>query len=94
MQPQVDLKSFHLYVISSINLKCNMENSTSSGKTFPTFDPRTGEAITTVAEADTEDVNRAVFAARKAFDEGPWPKMTCAVTELSYLSISSSLSQQ
>lgn len=65
-----------------------------SGKTFPTFDPRTGEAITTVAEADTEDVNRAVFAARKAFDEGPWPKMTCAVTELSYLSISSSLSQQ
>ncbi|WMV17524.1 hypothetical protein MTR67_010909 [Solanum verrucosum] len=33
-------------------------------KTFPTFDPRTGEAITTVAEADTEDVNRAVSAAR------------------------------
>ncbi|KAM3363951.1 benzaldehyde dehydrogenase, mitochondrial isoform X1 [Capsicum galapagoense] len=47
-----------------------------SGKTFPTFDPRTGEAITTVAEADTEDVNRAVSAARNAFDEGPWPKMT------------------
>ncbi|KAH0700707.1 hypothetical protein KY284_014922 [Solanum tuberosum] len=47
-----------------------------SGKTFPTFDPRTGEAITTVAEADTEDVNRAVSAARKAFDEGPCPKMT------------------
>ncbi|KAH0718928.1 hypothetical protein KY290_016266 [Solanum tuberosum] len=47
-----------------------------SGKTFPTFDPRTGEAITTVAEANTEDVNRAVSAARKAFDEGPWPKMT------------------
>ncbi|KAG2606062.1 hypothetical protein PVAP13_4NG161900 [Panicum virgatum] len=47
-----------------------------SGKTFPTLDPRTGEVIAHVAEADAEDVNRAVAAARKAFDEGPWPKMT------------------
>ncbi|XP_010928603.1 aldehyde dehydrogenase family 2 member B7, mitochondrial isoform X1 [Elaeis guineensis] len=47
-----------------------------SGKTFPTLDPRTGEVIAHVAEADLEDVNRAVSAARKAFDEGPWPKMT------------------
>lgn len=47
-----------------------------SGKTFPTYDPRTGEVITHVAEGDEEDINRAVAAARKAFDEGPWPKMT------------------
>ncbi|CAK9169371.1 unnamed protein product [Ilex paraguariensis] len=47
-----------------------------SGKTFPTFDPRTGEVIAHVAEGDAEDINRAVSAARKAFDEGPWPKMT------------------
>ncbi|GMH21475.1 hypothetical protein Nepgr_023317 [Nepenthes gracilis] len=47
-----------------------------SGKTFPTLDPRTEEVIAHVAEADAEDVNRAVFAARKAFDEGPWPRMT------------------
>ncbi|GAB4845639.1 Aldehyde dehydrogenase 2 member B4, mitochondrial [Ancistrocladus abbreviatus] len=47
-----------------------------SGKTFPTFDPRTGELIAHVAEGDAEDVNHAVSAARKAFDEGPWPKMT------------------
>ncbi|KAJ4846645.1 Aldehyde dehydrogenase 2 member B7, mitochondrial [Turnera subulata] len=47
-----------------------------SGKTFPTLDPRTGEVIAHVAEADAEDINRAVSAARKAFDEGPWPKMT------------------
>ncbi|XP_052183249.1 benzaldehyde dehydrogenase, mitochondrial-like [Diospyros lotus] len=47
-----------------------------SGKTFPTFDPRTGDVIAHVAEGETEDVNRAVSAARKAFDEGPWPKMT------------------
>ncbi|XP_062228661.1 benzaldehyde dehydrogenase, mitochondrial-like [Phragmites australis] len=47
-----------------------------SGKTFPTLDPRTGEVIAHVAEGDSEDINRAVDAARKAFDEGPWPKMT------------------
>lgn len=47
-----------------------------SGKTFPTLDPRTGEVIARVSEGDAEDVDRAVVAARKAFDEGPWPKMT------------------
>lgn len=47
-----------------------------SGKTFPTLDPRTGEVIAHVAEGESEDVDRAVAAARKAFDEGPWPKMT------------------
>ncbi|KAJ6823063.1 aldehyde dehydrogenase family 2 member B7, mitochondrial-like [Iris pallida] len=47
-----------------------------SGKTFPTLDPRSVEVIAHVAEGDTEDINRAVLAARKAFDEGPWPRMT------------------
>ncbi|KAL5723677.1 aldehyde dehydrogenase (NAD(+)) [Ranunculus cassubicifolius] len=47
-----------------------------TGKTFRTLDPRTGEVIAHIAETDVEDVNRAVAAARKAFDEGPWPKMT------------------
>lgn len=47
-----------------------------SGKTFQTVDPRTGDVIADVAEGDAEDINRAVAAARKAFDEGPWPKMT------------------
>ncbi|KAI3433107.1 Aldedh domain-containing protein [Psidium guajava] len=47
-----------------------------SGKTFPTFDPRTGEVIAHVAEGEAEDINRAVAAARKAFDEGPWPRMS------------------
>lgn len=50
-----------------------------SGKTFPTYDPRTAEVIAHVAEGDAEDINRAVSAARKAFDEGPWPKMTAYV---------------
>ncbi|KAK7250546.1 hypothetical protein RIF29_33051 [Crotalaria pallida] len=45
-------------------------------KTFPSLDPRTGEVIARVAEGHSEDVDRAVAAARKAFDQGPWPKMT------------------
>eukprot|EP00210_Caulerpa_lentillifera_P009160 g8733.t1 len=47
-----------------------------SGKTFPVVDPRTEETIIQIAEGDAEDVNRAVAVARKAFDEGPWPKMS------------------
>ncbi|XP_077217556.1 benzaldehyde dehydrogenase, mitochondrial-like [Tasmannia lanceolata] len=46
------------------------------GKTFPTLDPRTEDVIAHVAEGDAEDINRAVSAARKAFDEGPWPRMS------------------
>ena len=46
-----------------------------SGKSFPVFNPATGDVITEVPEAEEEDVNRAVLAARRAFDEGPWPRM-------------------
>ena len=53
-----------------------------SGKKFKTYDPRTGNVIAEVAEGDAEDINRAVAAARKAFDEGPWPKMTAYVISL------------
>jgi phenylacetaldehyde dehydrogenase len=47
-----------------------------SGKTFPVYNPATGEVLTHVPEAEAEDVERAVRAARRAFDEGPWPRMT------------------
>jgi phenylacetaldehyde dehydrogenase len=47
-----------------------------SGKTFPVYNPATGEVVAHVPEAETEDVDRAVSAARKAFDEGPWSKMS------------------
>ncbi|MFB3917354.1 MAG: aldehyde dehydrogenase family protein [Terriglobales bacterium] len=49
-----------------------------SGKTFPTYDPSTGEVLARVAEAGWEDINRAVKAARAAFDTGPWRKMTAS----------------
>jgi phenylacetaldehyde dehydrogenase len=47
-----------------------------SGKTFPVYNPATGENMAQVAEGDKEDIDRAVRAARKAFDDGPWRKMT------------------
>ena len=49
-----------------------------SGKTFPVLNPATNEVLVEVAEAGVEDVDQAVAAARKAFDEGPWPKMKTA----------------
>ena len=49
-----------------------------SGKTFDTFNPATEEKITSVQEADRADVDLAVKAARKAFDEGPWRRMDAA----------------
>lgn len=49
-----------------------------SEKTFESYNPATGEVLATVSEAGPEDIDRAVRAARKAFDEGPWQKMSAA----------------
>ncbi len=46
-----------------------------SGKRFPTTNPATGETIGEVAEAGREDLDRAVKAARDAFESGPWAAM-------------------
>ena len=43
-----------------------------SGKSFPTYDPSTGEVMAQVAEGDSADIDLAVRAARDAFDKGPW----------------------
>ena len=47
-----------------------------SGRTFETPNPATGETLARVAEGDAEDINRAVSAARAAFETGPWSRMT------------------
>lgn len=49
-----------------------------SGKTFDVFDPSTDDVIAKVSEAQADDVDKAVQAARKAFDEGEWTKMEAA----------------
>jgi phenylacetaldehyde dehydrogenase len=49
-----------------------------SGKTFPTYNPATGEVLAQVAEGGKQDIDLAVKAARKAFDSGPWPRMTAS----------------
>lgn len=47
-----------------------------SGKTFDDVNPSTGEVLARVAEGDETDIDRAVAAARTAFDDGPWPRMS------------------
>src|SRR4030081_2861635 len=47
-----------------------------SAKTFPVYDPSTEEVIAQVPDASADDVNRAVDAAKPAFEEGPWASTT------------------
>ncbi|MDN6874840.1 aldehyde dehydrogenase family protein [Pseudomonas citronellolis] len=48
------------------------------GGSFETFDPSDETLLARVAAATAEDVDAAVRAARRAFDEGPWPRMSGA----------------
>jgi phenylacetaldehyde dehydrogenase len=47
-----------------------------SGETFETTNPATGETLATVAAGDVSDIDRAVRAARRAFEDGPWGRLT------------------
>jgi phenylacetaldehyde dehydrogenase len=46
-----------------------------SGRTLQVDDPATGQPIAAVAAGDENDIDLAVAAARRAFREGPWPRM-------------------
>jgi betaine-aldehyde dehydrogenase len=48
----------------------------SSGKTFPVYDPASEEVIAQVPDCNAQDVDRAVAAARAAFDDGAWAATT------------------
>lgn len=48
----------------------------STGRTFHTFDPATGDVLANVAEGEAPDIDAAVRAARKAFESGPWRNLT------------------
>jgi betaine-aldehyde dehydrogenase len=47
-----------------------------SSKTFPVYDPATEEVIAQVPDSNADDVNRAVAAAKPAFEDGPWASTT------------------
>jgi len=49
-----------------------------TGQTFPVEDPATQEVIAHVPAGDKADIDLAVAAARRAFEEGPWAKMSPA----------------
>jgi len=49
-----------------------------SGKTFETYNPANGEVLAKVAEGGKEDVDKAVKAARRAFETGPWRKLSAS----------------
>src|SRR6202048_2384754 len=52
--------------------------ASASGETFPVYDPSTEDVIARVSAADKADVDRAVKAARAAFDSGPWGQTNAA----------------
>ena len=49
-----------------------------SGESFATFNPATGEVLSNIAAGNSVDIDRAVKAARDAFENGPWSRMTAA----------------
>ena len=49
-----------------------------SGKWFDSYNPYTGEPWAQIAQGNTEDVDRAVRAAHKAYTEGPWSQLTAS----------------
>jgi betaine-aldehyde dehydrogenase len=50
--------------------------ASNSGKTFPVYDPSTEEAIAEVPDSNAKDIDRAVAAAKDAFENGPWASST------------------
>lgn len=64
------------HLVKSGNLLINNEwTAARSGRRFAVYNPATEEKLTDVAEADAEDVDIAVRAARRAYESGPWSKM-------------------
>ena len=52
-----------------------------SGETFEVCDPSTNEVLTRVPKGEKKDINLAVKAARNAFENGPWRKITVSERE-------------
>src|SRR6185295_8429368 len=68
---KTDVRTYQMYI--------NGEFVESAGKKmFDVYDPSTEEILAQVPDAQSEDVNRAVAAAKAAFEDGPWPSTTPA----------------
>ncbi|HXY52360.1 MAG TPA: aldehyde dehydrogenase family protein [Terriglobales bacterium] len=66
---KTDVKAYQMYI--------NGEwVDSQSNQTFPVYDPASEEVMAQVPDANAKDVNRAVAAARAAFDAGPWSTTT------------------
>src|ERR1700693_6603 len=66
---KTDVRTYQLYINGEwVDSKSN--------KTFSVYDPATEEVIAQAPDANAEDVNRAVAAAKAAFEDGPWATTT------------------
>src|SRR5580765_5303285 len=66
---KTDVRTYQLYINGEwVDSKSN--------KTFPVYDPASEEVIAQAPDANADDVNRAVAAAKAAFEEGPWATTT------------------
>ncbi|MBU5266752.1 aldehyde dehydrogenase family protein [Virgibacillus proomii] len=77
---QMELKpNVKAFLDQEVGLYINGEyTSAKSGQTFPVYNPATEEVLAEVSEAQAEDVDLAVYAARQAFEGGEWPKLSAA----------------
>lgn len=68
---QAGIKTFQMFID-------NEWVDAASGRTFESVNPASGEVWARVPEGDAADVDRAVRAARRAFESGPWPALTAS----------------
>src|SRR3954467_2215732 len=66
---KTDVRTYQLYINGELVVS-------KSNKTFPVYDPASEEVIAHVPDANADDVNRAVAAAKAAFEDGPWATTT------------------
>ncbi|HEX4187493.1 MAG TPA: aldehyde dehydrogenase family protein [Solirubrobacteraceae bacterium] len=64
------------------------------GRVFATLDPATGREIATVAQGGPQDVERAVAAARAAFEDGPWASLPAAGREGLMLALAGAIEER
>src|SRR5256714_7744283 len=78
ISPSIDPKASSFVAKTGKILIGGKWQDAASGKTFDTYNPATGEVLARIAEGDREDIDRAVKAARKAFEESAWATMTAS----------------